>query len=67
MATTTVTVSGMMCGGCEQNVEETVGALASVSEVTADHEADTVEVVHDGLADGDLQSAIEEAGYELAG
>ncbi len=62
-----VAVSGMMCGGCEQNVEETVGALDGVDDVTANHENDSVEIVHDGLEDDDLHAAIENAGYELAG
>lgn len=59
------TVTGMSCGGCEENVENSVGDIEGVSGVTADHESDTVEVDADGVADGDIAAAIEDAGYDV--
>lgn len=61
-----LSVTGMSCGGCEQNVEDALGELDSVTGVEADHESDTVTVDGD-ISMGDAQSVIEEAGYEVAG
>lgn len=66
MAPTEFSVEGMSCGGCEQNVEDAVGALDGVESVDADHVAGTVEV--DGDVDSDdLRQAIEGAGYSFSG
>lgn len=63
----TVSVTGMSCNGCEQNVENALKRLDGVSRVDADYEGDTVEmVVEDGVADDDLRVAIEQAGYDVA-
>lgn len=67
MAHETLTVTGMSCGGCEQNVEDALGDLDGVAAVEADHEADTVEVDADGAADDAIRATIEDAGYEPAG
>lgn len=61
----TLSVSGMSCGGCEQNVETALQNLDGVSRVDADHESDTVDVVAEGVSDGDLGAAIEQAGYDV--
>lgn len=63
----TISVTGMSCNGCEQNVENALRAIAGVTRVAADHEGDTVEVVvEDDVSDDDLGVAIEEAGYDVA-
>lgn len=63
----TISVTGMSCSGCEQNVENALQTLESVTRVQADHESDTVEVVvEDGVADDDIEIAIEDAGYDVA-
>ena len=63
----TLSVTGMSCNGCEQNVENALQSLDGVSRVEADHEADTVNVVVDDAVTGDdLTSAIEGAGYDAA-
>ncbi|WP_277555326.1 heavy-metal-associated domain-containing protein [Halobaculum limi] len=55
--TTTMTVSGMTCGGCEDNVVTALKAIEGVSSVTADHEDNVVTV--DGDADPlDLIAAV---------
>ena len=63
----TLSVTGMSCNGCEQNVENALQGLDGVSRVEADHEADTVNVVvDDAVTDNDLTTAIEGAGYDVA-
>lgn len=62
----TLSVSGMACGGCEQTVEDALANLDGVSDVEADHETDTVEVASDGVSEGEIQAAIEDAGYDVA-
>jgi copper chaperone len=67
MADRTLSVSGMSCGGCEQNVEDALAALDGVSSVAADHEGDAVELVTESdVADDDIRAAIEDAGYEAS-
>lgn len=62
----TLSVSGMSCTGCEQNVESALKQIDGVTRVTADHEGDTVEVVvEDDVTDDDLHAAIEQAGYDV--
>jgi copper chaperone len=62
----TISVTGMSCDGCEQNVTNALKNLDDVNRVEADHEADTVEVVaDDSVTDDDIHAAIEQAGYEV--
>jgi copper chaperone len=67
MDRTTVSVSGMSCGGCEQNVESALQTLDGVSRVDADHEADSVEIVVEGVDETTVHETIEDAGYEVTG
>ena len=68
MESRTFTVTGMSCGGCEDNVESNVQGLGDVDSVEADHENDTVEVVAaETVSDDDLAAAIRDAGYEVEG
>jgi len=63
----TLSVTGMSCNGCEQNVENALQSLDSVNRVEADHQDDTVDiVVDDSVSDTDLTTAIEEVGYDVA-
>lgn len=62
-----LTVTGMSCNGCEENVETALKNLGGVTRVDADHESDTVEVVIDASVDDEtLQSTIEQAGYDVS-
>ncbi|PSP28703.1 heavy metal transporter [Halobacteriales archaeon QH_2_65_14] len=59
-------VTGMSCGGCESNVENSLTTLSGVSRVEADHETETVEVVaDDDVSTDDITAAIEDAGYDV--
>lgn len=63
----TIAVTGMSCGGCEQNVENALRTVDGVTRVDADHGGDTVDVVvEDDVAGEDLEAAIEGAGYDVA-
>ena len=62
----TISVTGMSCNGCEQNVETALRNLDGVSRVEANHDADTVDVVlEDGVSNDDVNAAIEQAGYDV--
>ncbi|UPV76974.1 heavy-metal-associated domain-containing protein (plasmid) [Halorussus limi] len=62
----TISVTGMSCNGCEQNVETALRNLDGVNRVEADHEADTVDVVlEEGASNDDVNAAIEQAGYDV--
>ena len=62
----TYTVNGMSCGHCKAAVEEEVRRVPGVVSVTADLDSKLVVVRGDGLEDGALRAAIDEAGYEAA-
>ncbi|MCU4752376.1 heavy-metal-associated domain-containing protein [Halobacteria archaeon AArc-curdl1] len=64
----TITVTGMSCEGCEQNVEDALQALDGVTQVSANHEAESVELsTDDDVEDEYIHAAIEDAGYEIDG
>jgi len=66
MGRRTLAVTGMSCGGCEQNVTDALEALDGVKNVEADNETDSVEVVADeSVSDETIQTTIEDAGYEV--
>jgi copper chaperone len=60
------TVPGMSCGHCQAAVTEEVLAVAGVDSVDVDLETKLVAVHGEGLADGAIRAAIDEAGYEAA-
>lgn len=62
----TYTVSGMSCGHCKAAVEGEVGRVPGVAFVEADLDSKLVLVRGEGLDDGALRAAIDEAGYEAA-
>ena len=62
-----ITVAGMSCTGCEQNVENALQNLEGVTQIDADNESDSVEIVADDDVDEEVHSAIEQARYEVAG
>lgn len=63
----TLSVTGMSCSGCEENVTNALEQLEGVSRVEADHEGETVEVVaNDDVSDEEIETTIERAGYDVA-
>jgi copper chaperone len=67
MSTVTVTVTGMTCGHCASSVREEVGSIPGVTAVDVDLASGTVTVDSDREVEpAVIQSAVEEAGYQLA-
>ena len=63
---TTINVSGMTCGHCVSAVTMELSLLPSVTEVDVDLESGQVTITSDtALEQGQLATAIDEAGYEL--
>ena len=61
-----LTVTGMDCRACEESVERTVGKLAGVRRVSADHARDQVKVVVDAAGPAAaVRSCITAAGFEV--
>ncbi|MGV7301715.1 heavy-metal-associated domain-containing protein [Mycobacterium kansasii] len=68
MSTVTVTVTGMTCGHCASSVRDEVARIRGVTAVQVDLHSGAVTVESDGPVDNDaIKSAVEEAGYGLAG
>jgi copper ion binding protein len=68
MSTVTVTVTGMTCGHCASSVREEVGSIPGVTAVDVDLASGKVTIDSERLVDdGVIKSAVEEAGYQLAG
>ena len=68
MTETTFNVPDMSCGHCKAAVEGELNKLPGVVRASADIERGTVEVSYDEgvVSTGDLEGAIEEAGYTVA-
>lgn len=68
MTTTTVTVTGMTCGHCAASVREELGEIPGVQAVEVDVASGAVTIDSVAPVDADaIRSAVEEAGYRLAG
>jgi copper chaperone len=67
MTEKTLNVVGMSCGHCKAAVEEELNRLPGVEYTNADPVRGTVEVRYDEgrTTDGDLEGAVEEAGYTV--
>jgi copper chaperone CopZ len=67
MSTTTVTVTGMSCGGCASSVREEIGDIPGVNAVDVELRSGTVLIESDGPVEPvAIKNAVEEAGYRLA-
>jgi len=68
MTNKTFNVEGMSCGHCKAAVEEELNKLSGVERSNADVATGIVEVSYDEnqVTTGDLEGAIEEAGYKVA-
>jgi copper chaperone len=64
--TKTYTVPGMHCGHCTAAVSDELTSVPGVTAVEVDLPSKRVTVSGDGLDDGILRAAIDEAGFEVA-
>ena len=61
-----LSVAGMDCRACEERIERSVGKLAGVRRVSADHAAGEVRVVVDGSGSrAAVRAGIAAAGFEV--
>ena len=68
MSAVTVAVQGMTCPTCEKSIEAALLRMPEVRSVRADHLSGRVELTLDGPLDpSEVRTAIEEAGYDVAG
>ncbi|MGH3587046.1 MAG: heavy-metal-associated domain-containing protein [Pseudonocardia sp.] len=68
MSETTYTVTGMTCGHCVASVTEEISEIDGVTDVAVDLPTGAVTVTSQNpLEAADVRSAVEEAGYQLAG
>ncbi len=68
MSQSTYTVTGMTCGHCVSSVTEEISEIDGVTDVAVDLPSGAVTVTsRNGLDDADVRTAVEEAGYQLAG
>lgn len=60
-------VEGMSCSHCKKAVEDAVGKVNGVYQVTANPDADTVDVTFNGedAVLSEVESAIYDAGYDV--
>ncbi|HUJ07734.1 MAG TPA: heavy metal-associated domain-containing protein [Streptosporangiaceae bacterium] len=63
-----ITVTGMTCSHCVNAVQDEIGQLPGVREVTVDLDSGAVTIAADPLPEPDaLRKAVAEAGYEVVG
>lgn len=66
MIKTTLTIDGMMCGMCENHVNEAIRNNLDVASVKSSHSKGITEILSDSVLDEDkIKSIIKETGYEL--
>lgn len=58
-------VEGMTCEHCGAAVEAKIDEVPGTQGVEADPESGTIAVTGEGFQDGDIVTAVEEAGYAL--
>ena len=59
-------VSGMMCSGCENRVQNIISAIEGVKEVVANHNDGTVKITMDREISKDvIKEKLEDMGYEV--
>lgn len=60
-----LTVDGMSCTGCEENVTNAVKRIDGVHRVEADHQTGEVEITADEGTEQEVKQAIHDAGYDV--
>jgi copper chaperone len=63
---TSYTVEGMTCRHCVASVTEEVGEVAGVERVDVDLATGRMVVHGEGVDDGAVRAAVDEAGYRIA-
>lgn len=59
-------VEGMVCGGCENRVQNALKTIDGVEEVVANHESNTVKVVlKEDISEDIIKEKIDDIGYTV--
>ncbi len=68
MASISLNVEGITCGGCEKSIRNALLERAGVNEVSASHETGVVAIDFDDtqIQQDQLKQAIEDAGFDVA-
>ncbi len=66
MATETIQVQNVKCGGCASTIQDGLSPLAGVDSVEVDIESGTVTVTGEGLSREQLSAKLAELGYPAA-
>lgn len=65
-ATTELIVRGMTCEHCVRAIHEEVSGVAGVASVAVDLVTGRLVVTGEGVEEGAVRAAVDEAGYEVA-
>lgn len=60
-----VSIEGMMCGHCEEHVNECVRNLFQVKEVSSSHKENKTVIITDAFDEEKLRKGIDELGYKI--
>lgn len=68
MYKTTLKIDGMMCGMCENHVNEAIRNAFDVDKVTSSHsKGESVIISKEALNEDSLKTAVEKTGYKITG
>lgn len=66
MKETTLKVNGMVCGGCENRVQNALKTIDGIQEVTADHNTGIVKVTSsEEVSKAQMEEKVEDIGFEV--
>lgn len=61
-----IQVSGMVCGGCENRVQNALKTIKGIKKVVADHTSGTVTITcKEPITESEIKEKIEEIGFEV--
>lgn len=66
MSKTTLKIEGMMCEGCVKTVKTALESIQGVTSVEINLKKGTAVVIHDGVSDTDLISAVVDNGFRAS-
>ena len=66
MKETKIKVNGMVCGGCENRVQNALKTIDGIEEVTANHETGVVVITSkEEVTRNEMEEKIEDIGFEV--
>lgn len=61
-----VKVNGMVCGGCENRVQNTIKSMKGIKKVVADHKSGTVTIIaKEEISEIEIKEKIQDIGFEV--